>query len=116
MKRPLAAFLLVCAGGAALGCLPALLEAAPEGALVSLLALYQFALLPLAALLLPAFAGAWGVPPIAAFFPPGLFYALLLPRFSLRPSVGVTLVLFALGIFGACAGQEWKRRADKRRR
>lgn len=72
-------------------------------------ALYQihlYALIPLAAVLLPLWAGKGGLHPFAAFFPIG-GALLLLPVYH-SPGMGLSCLL--LSLIAAVAGQEWQKR------
>ncbi len=103
-----AAFGVLCLGSAAVQLLP-LLYAGLEGDLPPALAvLHPFLGVLPAALAGPFLAARRGVLPIAAFFPPGLFF-LLNPFYPGRASFGCALLL--LSLVSACAGQEWEKRA-----
>ncbi len=76
--------------------------------------IWRLACLPLAALLLPARAAYLGAPPMLAWLPQGLWY-LALPPTCLMPALwGLSLLLFALSVLGACAGSELAKRKGKR--
>ena len=70
--------------------------------------LYLYAALPLAALLIPVWAGLGGVHPLAAFFPIG-GALMLLPVYE---SNGMALLCMALSLMGCVAGQEWTKRRE----
>jgi hypothetical protein len=70
----------------------------------------QYALTPLAALAMPAFAAYRGVEPYAAFFPPFVCQWLLPPLFALQALPVSVLLCFLLGVIGANAGKELRRR------
>lgn len=70
--------------------------------------LHLYAVMPLAAFFLAAWAGAGGVHPLAAFFPVG-GALLFLPVYE---SMGMGLGCLLLSLVGAVAGQEWKKRGQ----
>ena len=103
---PWTAFGVLCLVSAGVQLLP-LLYGGLEGDLpAALAALHPYAVLPIA-LSGPFLAARKGVPPIAAFFPPGLFF-LLNPFYPGQASFGCALLL--LSMLSACAGQAWERR------
>ena len=104
--RALWRFGVLALGALALQGLPFLFLMVEGDGGVALYLIHLYAVIPLAALLLPAWAGAGGVHPLAAFFPVG-GALLLLPVYE---SVGMGLVCLLLSLIGAVAGQEWKKR------
>ena len=75
---------------------------------VLLMVALTYALLPLAALLLPCWAALGGVHPLAACLPIGGM-ALLFGA----PPAWVGLMCLLLSLIGAAAGQEWKKRMSE---
>ena len=103
---PWTAFGVLCLVSAGVQLLP-LLYGGLEGDLpAALAALHPYAVLPVA-LAGPFLAARKGVPPIAAFFPPGLFF-LLNPFYPGQAAFGGVLLL--LSLVSACAGQAWEGR------
>ncbi len=104
---PWAAFGLLCLVSVGAACLPLSFRGLEGDAAALLAAVYPWlAVLPIA-LLGPFLAAKNGVPPIAAFFPPGLCF-LLDPFYPGKASFACVLLLLSLA--AACAGQEWERR------
>ena len=73
--------------------------------------MYLYAALPLAAFLIPLWAGLGGVHPFAAFFPVGLALWLL----PVYESPGMALACMALSLVGCVTGQEWRKRKSGRK-
>ena len=110
-NKPLTRFLVLLAAAAALQVLPlAAFRGDGDGSL-ALYLVWLYGVLPLAAALLPFWAGLGGVHPLAAFFPVG--GALLL--FPAYHSPGVALLCLGISLLSSVAAQEWKKRrgADK---
>lgn len=105
-RRALWRFVLLCLWALFLQGIPLLFLSILGDKGLALYFLYLYLLMPLTALLLPAWAGAGGVHPLAAFFPIGSAL-LLLPVYE---SVGMGLVCLLLSLIGAVAGQEWAKR------
>lgn len=107
-RRPLGRFVLLVLAALALQGLPLLFLLMEGDAGAALYLIHLYAGLPLAAVLLAAWAGAGGVHPLAAFFPVG-GALLLLPVYA---STGMGLFCLLLSLIGAVAGQEWKKRRE----
>ena len=75
---------------------------------VLLMVLLTYALLPLAALLMPCWAALGGAHPLAACLPVGGFSLII----GAAPA-WVGLVCLLLSLIGAAAGQEWEKRRGK---
>ncbi len=86
-----------------------LFELIPSDASVVLYFAHLYAIIPLCALLLPAYAGYRGVHPMAACFPIGgaLFFS---PVYS---AMAIALICLLLSLLGAVAGQEAQKRRKK---
>ena len=94
--------------------LPALLYRAPEAMMEPGLWLLLWALYPLLALLVPAWAARRGVPALLACILPTLGYLLVLVH-QLAPVLGVLLGGQALAVVSASYGQERRKRARETR-
>lgn len=110
-RRPLVRFALLTLSALALQGFPFALLLIEGDAGAALYLIHLYAVLPLAALLLAAWAGAGGVHPLAAFFPVG-GALLLLPVYT---STGMGLICLLLSLVGAVAGQEWKKRRETKK-
>ena len=89
------------------GLYPLLFLMEGDGA-VLLMVLLTYALLPLAALLMPCWAALGGAHPLAACLPVGGFSLII----GAAPA-WVGLVCLLLSLIGAAAGQEWEKRRGK---
>lgn len=110
-RRALGRFALLVLGALALQGLPLAFLFLEGDAGAALYLIHLYVILPLAALLLAAWAGAGGVHPLAAFFPVG-GALLLLPVYA---STGMGLICLLLSLIGAVAGQEWKKRRETKK-
>lgn len=105
-KRAIWTFIALFAAAALLEALPLLFVLIEGDAGAALYLLHLYAVLPLCALLLPALAAARGVHPLAAFFPVGLGL-LFSPIYE---AAGIAVLCLLIGLVGAVAGAEWRKR------
>jgi hypothetical protein len=105
---PAYAALLLASSGTALLLVP-ILNSENTGAELFFVA-HQYVLAPLAALVMTAFAARRGAEPYTVFFPPFVCLWLLPPLFALRALPVSVLLTFFMGVIGANAGKELRRR------
>ena len=111
LRRATGRFLLLVLAALALQGIPFLFLGVEGDAGAALYLIHLYGVIPLAAVLLPLWAGLGGVHPLAAFFPIGLAL-LLLPVYE---STGVALLCMLLSLIAAVAGQEWKKRRETKK-
>ena len=105
-------FLILAVSALALQGVPVLFTRMEGDRAVAWYFLYFYGVLPIAAALIPFWAGLGGVHPLAAFFPIG--GALwLLPVYADRG--GMALLCMGLSLVGCVAGQEWAKRKNGRK-
>lgn len=107
-NKPLIRFFILLAAAVLLQALPLVIFQTDGDGTLALYLIYLYAVIPLAAALIPLWAGLGGVHPLAAFFPIG--GALLLSPVYHSPLVAV--FCFLISLVASVAGQEWKKRQD----